>query len=53
MHRPHHRRDGQPKTSYHSETEALIVAEEIGFDAVAYVCQECHAWHLANDNGEY
>ncbi len=48
----HWRADGQPKVRYATEADAnrvsLQVRIEHGNDQVAYICQMCGGWHLAN-----
>jgi hypothetical protein len=59
-HRPmrlgsHWRADGQPKTSYSSEGEAWVVADEqrrdSGIVLNVYPCNICSAWHMGRSSG--
>ena len=48
----HWRADGQPKSAYRSQGEALSVADErrseSGVDLDAYRCEICGSWHLGS-----
>jgi hypothetical protein len=48
----HWRADGQPKSAYRSQGEALSVADErrseSGVDLNAYRCEICGGWHLGS-----
>jgi hypothetical protein len=48
----HWRADGQPKSAYRSQGEALSVADErrseSGVDLNAYQCEICGSWHLGS-----
>jgi hypothetical protein len=48
----HWRADGQPKSAYRSQGEALSVADErrseSDVDLDAYQCEICGSWHLGS-----
>jgi hypothetical protein len=48
----HWRADGQPKSAYRSQGEALGVADERRFDSGVdlnvYQCEICRSWHLGS-----
>jgi hypothetical protein len=48
----HWRADGQPKSAYRSQGEALGVADErrheSGVDLNVYQCEICRSWHLGS-----
>jgi hypothetical protein len=48
----HWRADGQPKSAYRSQGEALSVADErraeSGVDLNVYRCEICRSWHLGS-----
>jgi hypothetical protein len=48
----HWRADGQPKSAYRSQGEALGVADErrseSGVDLNVYQCDICRSWHLGS-----
>jgi hypothetical protein len=48
----HWRADGQPKTAYSSQGDALTAAlvrrQESGIDLNVYVCDVCSKWHMGN-----
>ena len=51
----HWRADGQPKSAYPSQGEALSVADErrfeTGVELNVYQCDTCHRWHLGGSEG--
>lgn len=51
----HWRADGNPKTAYRSQAEALAMADwrrqESGADLSVYRCDVCSAWHMGKAGG--
>lgn len=52
----HWRADGQPKTAYRSQSDALTAAlvrrQESGVALNVYCCDVCAAWHMGNPRRE-
>jgi hypothetical protein len=52
----HWRADGQPKTVYRSQSDALTAAsvrrQESGVELNVYSCDVCAAWHMGKQRGE-
>jgi len=48
----HWRADGQPKTAYRSQSDALtaslVRSQESGVELDVYRCDVCAAWHMGN-----